>query len=287
MIKKDAKSSNVFMEAGAGELYQRRLMREKDLYSGRGLMSMEIFSDEDEACILGISSLLSQLEGQFIIAHPRYPVRLKIQKKLGARLVFLLTMGDYAQRLCESVEGYVKEGARVLTLGAGIGLVSMLAFQKSKQTVMAVEADPTLLQVLETNALLNDAELDIRMGCVVTGQDDGMTDYYISSDLWSSSIYVERGEDLGAEHVQVPVLNVDTLIKEHKADVLLVDIQGAELGLFEQKELKGIETLILTIHTELIGENATARVISNLLSKGFELKDMMGWVFVFKRRSGE
>lgn len=265
----------------AGNLYQRRLARGRDVQQNRGLMSLQVFSEEDEQCILGIAALLSQMEGNFIIRHPSYNVRLKMQKRLGARLIFLLTMGDYAQRLCEAVLAYVKEGSQVMTLGAGVGLVSLLAFERSKKQVVVVEADPALQEILEANALLNRADFNVQWGCVVAGQNAGLTDYYVAEDLWCSSVYLEKGE--GYQHIQVPVLNLDQLIKTNCVNTLVIDIQGAELGLFEGVDLSAIETLILTVHTELIGETATAKLVAYLGEKGFKLQDLKGWVFVFKR----
>ena len=265
------------------QVYKDRLVLEKDVYQSRGLMSPYKNIDMLEERIRGLASLLNQQEGDSIMRHPRHDILLVINRTVGAEAAYLLSCGDYVQRQLDIVSQFVKPGDRVLNIGAGLGVIAMKAAQISGEPVLAVEPNEDLHAIIVKNAALNKVQVDVEKGCVVAGQKEGETDFYIAPQLWSSSIFVENQEEGEGEVKKVPVVSLEKLTQQHKANFLFLDVQGAEIGLLDDTDLKSFSRVVVRIHTSLIGEKATASVVNAVMKQGFELKDIQGWCFCFEQ----
>lgn len=145
---------------------------------------------------------------------------------------------------------------------------------------VALEPNPTMRQAIARNADINRIAVEVLDGCVVPGQTQGETTFHITEEAWASNIFDHLTEER-VESVAVTVVNVAELLKQYQPQVLAIDIQGAELGLFTDLNLDVVRDIILVTNTPLIGEKATAETLATLHRKGFELKEMSGWSFHF------
>jgi tRNA G37 N-methylase Trm5 len=81
--------------------------------------------------------------------------------------------GTYEADEANAAERCVKEGFRVLELGAGIGYVTAICARRTApENVLAVEANPALIPVIETNLARNGAQdVTVLHGAVVARAD--------------------------------------------------------------------------------------------------------------------
>lgn len=160
--------------------------------------------------------------------------------------------GRYENDEVTGTPKFIKPDDRVIELGAGIGFISsFIATSLGVKNVMCVEADPNLCKFIKKVHKENGiTTAEIRN---VVGLNDagtlGTADFYVREPFWSSSL---DDEDEYVKSVKVPTVHLSSLIKEFKANTLIVDIEGGERDLFSPLDLSGIDKVFLEIHTRKI-----------------------------------
>lgn len=156
----------------------------------------------------------------------------------------------------------LKPGDRVLELGAGLGLLSAIAAQvPGVEAVTAVEANPTLMPMIRETHRLNGITSVELLNAAVTGPGaagEGTLPFYLRRDFWASSMdpRSRRYKDV----VQVGRVSFEQLLAERRPSVIVCDIVGAELGLFEGTDLSGVRAVVVELHPKVYGETGRARV---------------------------
>jgi FkbM family methyltransferase len=114
-------------------------------------------------------------------------------------------------------------GATVFDIGAHQGVVAMiLARHVAPGMVLAVEAVPHNVRVLERNLMLNDVR-NIIVEHTAIADDDG--EVYVP---WQLNAHVSRSA--GAGLLAVRAATIDTLASRHGApDIVFIDVEGYEL----------------------------------------------------------
>ncbi len=172
----------------------------------------------------------------------------------------------------------VKPGAVVWDLGANVGLFSFAAAFASGRggSVLAVEADPWIAQLLEHSALsAPPSHAPITVVRAAVCERAGRVDLAISSQSRAANHLAEiQGSPLAGparKTVSVPCFSLDDLLLVHPAPhVLKIDIEGAEvLALRGGSRVLDLEPVILC---EVDDRNV--RVVSEMLQeRGYELFD--------------
>lgn len=273
----------IYLQGQVGKaLFNSRLQRDDHLRKGRSLMVYPQPSMEEEWQILGVASLLNQLTSPILLQHPKLPIVLSVGRDCSPRQVFLFTAGDHNQPYLDLLKRTIRQDDTIVELGAGMGLGSILAMKQGARKAIALEPNPHMLEVITRNAEANKVDVETVQGCIVPGQTQGETTYHLTEEHWSSNIFDYRVEDR-LQSLALPVVDVSELLKKYQPQILAVDIQGAELGLFSGLNLDSVRDIILVTHTPLIGEKATAETLATITRAGFELKEMAGWAFHFSR----
>ena len=168
---------------------------------------------------------------------------------------------------CAALREILREGDRVLELGAGVGLISTVAAMvQGIGSVTTVEANPDLIPLIEETHRLNDvSSVDLRNG-VVVATDRKRSPFYLRTDIWASSIEAESRPHIKKKHLNC--LNVNTLIDELNPTVIVCDIKGGELGLFENADLSGVRAMVLEFHPKVYGEENVEAITKALEAKG-------------------
>lgn len=190
----------------------------------------------------------------------------------------------YEKGECLAVRELVRAGDRVLELGAGLGLVSAIAAQvEGVEKVVSVEANPDLIDLIRETHRINDISgIDLRNG-VVAPVSCPAQDFYLRADFWASSMEPDSRPYVSV--ASVPGLGLDSLLEEVQPTVLIADIEGAELELFDATRLEGVRTAILELHPKVYGEDGQAHIISVFEKMGFRVHPnyLKGSVWVFER----
>jgi FkbM family methyltransferase len=177
----------------------------------------------------------------------------------------LLFKGTYEEFECDLVKQHVNAGAKVLEIGTGIGLVSLVATRLSGQgNVLSHEANPKMEATIRANYALNGFEPNLRMQAVTADGRD--LTFFQDQNILSSSFY-ER--DIGSTKIVVPSVAINDVLREHAPSVVLMDVEGAEVELLEIADMSGVKTIIIEVHPHIVGEDVIEGLLADLSAQGF------------------
>ena len=69
--------------------------------------------------------------------------------------------------------------------------------------------------------------------------------------------------------VETPAVALDELVRRHTPTLLIVDVEGTEVGLIEGSELPGVQKVLIELHHKVIGPEGVKRVFDLFSLKGF------------------
>jgi FkbM family methyltransferase len=152
---------------------------------------------------------------------------------------------------CNALRELLEPGDRVLELGAGVGLLSTVAATVEGVEVVAVEANPDLIPLIHETHRLNGVESVTLLNGVVAPRAGDPLDFYLRADFWASSM--EPDSRPFVRSVKVPSLGIGDLIAEHDPTVIVCDIEGGELGLFDRVDLSNVRLVVMEFHPKVYG----------------------------------
>ncbi len=171
---------------------------------------------------------------------------------------------------CATLRRVLAPGDRVLELGAGLGLISTVAAGvPGVERIVSVEANPDLIPLIrETHRLNGVTKVDLRNAIVApeAGED---APFYLRRHFWASSM--EPDSFPFRKVVSVARLGLGELIAELDPTVIVCDIEGGELGLFDRADLARVRAVVLELHPKVYGDEGLARIAGALAAKGLAL----------------
>lgn len=209
-----------------------------------------------------------------------------IKEVITPRIERQMRIGNYEIGECQAAEKFVQSGDRVLDLGGGIGLVSSIVGKiDGVEKVVSFEAHPGLLDVIhETHKINGITNTELRHGLVAQEDGDG-ANFYLRNDFWGSSMEPDSRPYLSI--ASVPSFRLDRLVKEIKPNVVISDIEGAELDLVEASDFDGVRTIIIELHPRVYGRQGQDKILKALTDRGFVVDQdhLAGSVWVLHRPS--
>lgn len=164
---------------------------------------------------------------------------------------------------------FLEKDDRVIELGAGIGFISsFLGVNLGVENVLCVEADPSLCDFIGKVHELNGLTAAQVRNCVALNDAtaEGPMSFYVREQFWSSSL---DGEEPYEKAIEVPGVRLSQLIRDFRANTLIVDIEGGERDLFAPADLEGIDKIFLEIHTRKIKKIGIKQCFDALSQSGF------------------
>lgn len=181
-----------------------------------------------------------------------------------------LRAGRYEKGEIQALRALLRPGDRVLELGGGLGLVSAAAaLHPGVEAVWTVEANPELIPVIEKTHALNGVRGATVIHGVADGAGGGVAPFYLRRDFWASSM--EPDSRPYERVVQVPRIGLGDLIARVRPDVLVCDVEGAELELLSGTDLSTLRALAVELHPKVYGSEAAARLMRRLDDGGLRL----------------
>jgi FkbM family methyltransferase len=191
----------------------------------------------------------------------------------------LLFKGTYESAECELVLRHVKPGDRVLELGTGIGLVSLVATSRvGEGMVRSYEANPAMEPLIRANFAMNGWTPDLNMRAVTV---DGQNIEFFQDPQILSSGTSDRG--IGAKKIGVPSRAFADVLTEWCPNVVIMDIEGVETEILPGADLTSVEVVIVEIHRFLAGHDQTEAMIASLKEMGFRHAGGLTKTWVFLR----
>ncbi|MFK4822615.1 FkbM family methyltransferase [Ochrobactrum quorumnocens] len=178
-----------------------------------------------------------------------------------------LTSGNYEAKEANSIFKAVKPGDRVLELGSGLGIITSIIAKIENVFVWGFEANPSTAalahRVIEANKLDN---VVLSQG-ILTANEPCSIRFYVRRDFWMSSMDENQGPY--ERSIDLPSSNIDQLIALLGINVIVMDIEGAELDLLKNASLTGVERIALELHDHLYGLAGIRDITYALATRGF------------------
>ena len=205
------------------------------------------------------------------IIHPEFcihGVRIPLSAQEVSPVIWkALTSGRYEAKEARLVPSVVRQGDRVLELGAGVGVITSIMARTPGVTIWSYDANPYTLDLARRVGQANGLNNVIFSHGLVTAGQPSSHPFYIREDFWMSSLIKEQGPY--REVIETPSLDVDSLISAHGINVLVMDIEGAEQQLLGASRLAGIDRVFLELHDHLYGLAGVQDVFQSMLERDF------------------
>lgn len=220
----------------------------------------------------GFDDDLSGLAAE-VVTHGTSGLKLSLDRTVANdRIVEEIEAGRYeAEELAISCD-FVRPGDRVLELGAGIGCISAGVMRDvGPASYFAVEADARLIPHIRRSHALNDVSgAQVLNAAFATDPEvlaRGSVSFTLHREFWRSGI----GQDQPGitETVSVPTVDASGFLAENRINVLIADIEGAELDLLRHLDPAGLERIVLELHPQRFGLQGVAEVFALLGARGF------------------
>lgn len=194
-----------------------------------------------------------------------------VELALDHRAVQPVVLRGFAHAQYESREAtiaahLVRDGDRVLELGAGVGYVAAMALQGKRDVVWrAVEANPDLIGVLEETRRLNALEFAIEHAAYCDF--DGSVDLHLSArGFWAASIMAPE-DRVGA--VTVPAICGARALSLYAPTMLIMDIEGAEYDVLRDADLHCVERVLIEFHPDNVSDLDHTKALGQMIASGF------------------
>ena len=192
-------------------------------------------------------------------------VRLHIPRAiLTLELWNAFELGYYEGSEIGALRQAVRPGDRVLEIGGGVGFISTYLLKElGAASVRTVEADTRLIPIIAATHALNGVSAQVIHA--VACRHDGTTTFHQQEAFWASSVVPLPG----GSPVSLACVDLGRLVREEQPEVLVVDIEGGEAGIFEGLDLPGVRSLVVEVHQPQIGGQGIANCFVALAEAGF------------------
>lgn len=192
--------------------------------------------------------------------------------------------GHFEAEESAQIPHIVRGGDRVLEIGAGIGFIStLLAREPRVSAVVAVEANPHLLDYMGRLHASNHVAKVRRLNAVLTNATAETATFYLRRDFWMGSLSAEPNAFVAT--VEVPTMNLDALLRDEAISLIVCDVEGAEADLFEHADLSGVDRIFVETHDHVTGLSGVRRLFETMQAQGFvyDPRHSTGSVVLFQR----
>lgn len=172
--------------------------------------------------------------------------------------------GGYEDVEAELVQKIVQPGDRVLEVGTGIGFVSILCAKLAGEgRVTSYEANPALAQIIRDNYAENALTPDLRMKAVTV--DGSPIRFFADPQILSSSL-IDR--NLPSDEITVEADAMTHAMADVAPDLIVMDVEGAEVDLLPAADLSAVRALIIEVHPHIVGADRIAAMDAALAAQG-------------------
>jgi len=218
------------------------------------------------------------------IAAQIHGVKVPVSPFLNETRTDRINNGRYERQEIEGALSLVRQGDKVLELGAGLGIVgAVVSANRKPSKVLSYEANPALIPHIR--ALYKANRLSrrnlVRNEVLLSAPSSPKTvEFPVHNSFLGSSLAGNKAR--AREVVEVKTSDFNALVAEFGPDVLIVDIEGGELDLLEHARLEGVRGVVIEFHPKVYGTGGMRRCKAILRDGGFvqrgELSSRLVWV---------
>ena len=208
---------------------------------------------------------------------------------INNRIAAKLASGKYEGQEAAAARMRLRDGQRVLELGAGVGYIATLCARVAgPENVTTVEANPSMLPVIRANLDRNGAGAVTLLHGAVTGR--AGTEAAVAFDgarsFWAGHIANEQSAP--DRLVEVPALGLDALLARVRPDLVIMDIEGAEAHLFDAPWPDHVRSVMMELHPGRYPDTAIQRIVDCMSQSGltYDPGPSRGRILCFRRVRG-
>lgn len=172
---------------------------------------------------------------------------------IAAPLRKAMVEGWYENAEADELKGLIDKGERILELGSAIGYIStLMSRDPGTEEILCFEANPQLIEFCRNVHRLNDVR-NVRIENAILTTDDSLREikFYLREHFWTSSTYAgPRGYQSEA---MIRATSLARVIADFRPTMIVCDIEGGEVDLFEHADLASIQKIMLELHPEVTG----------------------------------
>jgi FkbM family methyltransferase len=196
-----------------------------------------------------------------------------------------LLHAGYEEQEKQMCQDFLSPQDCVVEIGGAIGFIGLICQKRigiKEYTVF--EANPATFEILKRNYALNGLSANVHN--MALAHEDGQVELEVGSDFWENSIVYERDPAHGRTTVRVPAASLSTILRVSggNANVLILDVEGAEQFIDFEQIPEQINKIIIELHPKVLGPEMTYNIVASLISKGFRVAREEQGTFVFLRK---
>ncbi len=182
-----------------------------------------------------------------------------------------LSAGTYEEDEANAARARIKPGMRVLELGAGLGYVSTVCARLAgAENVISVEANPIMVPILKANLARNgQGAVEVLHGAIVPDADpsdgEGML-FHASPAFLGGRLATE--DSAPTNLVDVPAIGLRALLRKHRPNVVMMDVEGAEAHLFDEPWNSQLRFLVLELHPDRYAVRTIKTIVDCMSATG-------------------
>lgn len=191
-----------------------------------------------------------------------------------------LLLGRYEVQERTFAEQFLTRQDSVLEVGGAIGFIGLFCQLRLGITqYTTVEANPGTVERLRRNYEINGRTANV-WNLALAAQDGEVT-LNIGNEFWENSLVAGSG----GKTVKVPGVSLSTLLSRmsYSPTAFIMDIEGAEQYVNFRQLPPSVCKIIVELHPNFIGHQATYRIVGELLNLGFHVEREEGGTFLFLR----
>jgi FkbM family methyltransferase len=224
---------------------------------------------------------LNRLRGYASIGSIRLPIDRRVLSPVIERA---LAKGHYEGTEVEMACALIRPGDCVLELGAGLGVVSASIRHRTKAgRIVCFEANPRLVPYIRKVHTLSGADkIELRNAVVLPSPPSTTISFHLHKDMWASALSDAAARN-AVETVLVPTERLTDVLAEVAPDVLVMDIEGAEMDILEAEDLGPIKRMVVELHPDRYGPSGLSRALAAIDMHGFKHTEQNRTVYAFQR----
>lgn len=204
---------------------------------------------------------------------------------LNERVAGKLETGTYEAHEAQAAQMRLREGMRVLELGAGVGYIaSICAGVAGAANVVTVEANPAMLPVIRANLDRNGYQATRLIHGAVTGEGDAEEIAFDPKKVfWAGRIADEEAD--AEKLVTVPMLPLSGLLQEHRPHLVIMDVEGAERHLFDAPWPAHVRAVMMELHPNQYPDQVIKQIVDCMSASGltYDPGPSRGRILCFRR----
>lgn len=183
-----------------------------------------------------------------------------------------LRRGNYEKPERKAMEGLLRPEDRALEIGSGVGFIStLMARDYGLRDIHSYEANPALIPYIRQVHKLNGVGDHVTCHNALIAPGAGAErPFYVRGDFIASSLSDDRGDRFGGVKrvVNIPQIAMADAVAKNDANILICDIEGAEVELLPQIDLSRFRAAVVELHPKTIGIGGVQKVMDAFSAAG-------------------